>query len=161
MNVASLRMTAAIWLCSQAFRRDGAIADRRHPTLLVRSGGLHRLGCGLRRSIGAMGSPAAVLARGRGRCSHRRHLVRRRYSRGWQEREDRPRSPSIRSTRAGKQDLFPGLRPEKASCAGENLEEWFSRYLEYIGLKRGACRFIRCATASTPICSTARFRMSG
>ncbi|CBS88463.1 protein of unknown function, Phage integrase catalytic core (plasmid) [Azospirillum lipoferum 4B] len=43
--------------------------------------------------------------------------------------------------RAGKRDLFPGLRPEKATCAGENLGEWFSRYLEYIGMKRERLSF--------------------
>lgn len=43
--------------------------------------------------------------------------------------------------RAGKRDLFPGLRPEKATRAGENLGEWFSRYLEYIGMKRERLSF--------------------
>ena len=43
--------------------------------------------------------------------------------------------------RAGKWDLFPGLRPEKATRAGENLGEWFSRYLEYIGMKRERLSF--------------------
>jgi integrase len=43
--------------------------------------------------------------------------------------------------RAGKRDLFPGLKPEKANRAGENLGEWFSRYLEYIGMKRDRVSF--------------------
>lgn len=43
--------------------------------------------------------------------------------------------------RAGKRALFPGLRPEKATRAGENLGEWFSRYLEYIGMKRERLSF--------------------
>lgn len=43
--------------------------------------------------------------------------------------------------RAGKRDLFPGLRPEKATRAGENLGEWFSRYLDYIGMKRERLSF--------------------
>lgn len=42
---------------------------------------------------------------------------------------------------ASKRDLFPGLRPEKATRAGENLGEWFSRYLEYLGMKRERLSF--------------------
>ena len=43
--------------------------------------------------------------------------------------------------RDGKRDLFPGLRPEKATRAGENLGEWFSRYLGCIGMKRERLSF--------------------
>ena len=43
--------------------------------------------------------------------------------------------------RAGKRDLFPGLKPEKANRAGENLGEWFSRYLAFIGMKRKRLSF--------------------
>ena len=37
---------------------------------------------------------------------------------------------------AGKLDLFPGLKPEKAHRAGAKLGEWFSRYLGHVGMKR-------------------------